>query len=440
MPATPETTGRYLVLLCKDKPREGVKRLAQLAEVRVQHTRRRVRPPALAEGCALVFDHIGVALLQCTDRVHRVLADSVADGDTAILAVEPERTVHAFSESEREAYLRGYRDAVEDLTRRLLPGEPAPSGRIAEDTTVSWGVRAVGADGTALTGQDIRIAVLDTGLDLEHPDFQGRTIVSRSFIEGETAQDANGHGTHCAGIAAGPAVRAEGPRYGVAGEAELYIGKVLSDSGSGADGSVLQGIDWAIENGCHIVSMSLGSPVEPGQSYSTVFEAVAQRALEAGTLIVAAAGNESQRPQYIAPVGHPANCPSVLAVAAVDSALKVAPFSCGGLQADGGEVNLAAPGVDILSAWPMPQEYRSISGTSMATPFVAGVAALYAEADPAARAGVLAERLVQHAHALAEPARDVGAGLVHAAGAVPTGDVTPADGRKIVTQPWPASA
>ncbi len=256
--------------------------------------------------------------------------------------------------------------------------------------------------------------MLGTGLDLSHPDFAGRDIVSQSFVEGQTVQDGNGHGTHCAGIAAGPAAPGAQSRYGVAGEAELYVGKVLGDEGSGSDGGILEGIDWAIEHGCHIVSMSLGSPVQPGQGYSAVFEAVGQRALAAGTLIVAAAGNESHRPESVAPVGHPANCPSILAVAAVDERLRVAPFSCAGLEGGGGDVDVSAPGVDILSAWSAPDLYNTISGTSMATPFVAGVAALHAQADPAARAARLGERLTQSAQALRDSARDVGAGLVRA--------------------------
>ena len=160
--------------------------------------------------------------------------------------------------------------------------------------------------------------------------------------------------------------------------------------------------------------MSLGSSVAAGDAYSQVFEAVAQRALEAGSLIVAAAGNDSRRPVYIAPVGHPANCPSILAVAALDEVLDVAPFSCGGLEPDGGEVNLAAPGVNIWSAWPMPKPYHLSSGTSMATPFVAGVAALYVEADPSARGAALGERLAREAKELTLPVRDVGAGLIQA--------------------------
>lgn len=413
------TTGRYIVLLCADKPRRGIRRLTELTGVRVTHSRRRgLKPLALADQCAVVFDHIGVALLRCKPQAHRALADAAAAADGAILAVEPERLVRATSpqgETARDAYLRGYRDGVNDLVRRLARAEGELPAEAAEpDDDVSWGIRAVGADRSAQTGMGVRIAILDTGLDLQHPDFQNRAVESRSFIEGETVQDGNGHGTHCAGIAAGPPAPQASPRYGVAGDAELFVGKVLSDEGGGADGTVLQGIDWAVENRCHIVSMSLGSPTEPGQAHSKVFEAVAQRALEAGTLIVAAAGNESRRPEYIAPVGHPANCPSILAVAAISSDMAPAPFSNGGLTTDGGEVDLAAPGVDIPSAWPMPQGRNTISGTSMATPFVAGIAALHAQADPSLRGAALRERLFGSARLLALPARDVGAGLVQA--------------------------
>ncbi|AFK62087.1 hypothetical protein TKWG_08655 [Advenella kashmirensis WT001] len=138
--------------------------------------------------------------------------------------------------------------------------------------------------------------------------------------------------------------------------------------------------------------------------------------MAAGTLIIAAAGNESQRPDHIAPVSHPANCPSIVAVAAVDEHMAIAPFSSGGLQGDGGQIDIAAPGVDVLSSWPGTENYNTISGTSMATPFVAGVAALFAESDPAVRGSVLRDRIVQNARPLPLPQRDVGRGLVQAPG------------------------
>jgi subtilisin family serine protease len=258
------------------------------------------------------------------------------------------------------------------------------------------------------------VAVLDTGIDLGHPDFAGRTVVARSFIAGQAVQDGHGHGTHCIGTAAGPKQPGQLPRYGVAYEAEIYAGKVLSNQGSGGDSGILAGISWAIRNDCPIISMSLGAPTVPGQSFSTVFETVARRALSRGTLIIAAAGNESSRPAHIAPVGHPANCPSIMAVGAIDQRLEVASFSNGGLNPNGGQVDIAGPGVMVRSSWPRPMLYRTISGTSMATPHVAGLAALLAEADPDARGRTLSCLLMQTARRLALSARDVGAGLVQA--------------------------
>src|SRR5437899_1921207 len=160
--------------------------------------------------------------------------------------------------------------------------------------------------------------------------------------------------------------------------------------------------------------MSLGAPVQVGQSFSPVFEQVGRRALAAGTLIIAAAGNESHRPQQIAPVGHPANCPSIMAVGALDQRLKVAFFSSAGLNPQGGQVDVAAPGVAVRSSWPRPTLYNTISGTSMATPHVAGIAALLAEAHAQARGLALWALIIQHAKHLGSPNRDVGAGIAQA--------------------------
>jgi len=267
------------------------------------------------------------------------------------------------------------------------------------------------------TGRGIKVAVLDTGFELGHPDFAGRTIVPQSFVTGETPQDQHGHGTHCIGTASGPRQPTPLPRYGIAWESDIYVGKVLNSQGSGADGDILAGINWAVQQGCHVVSMSLGAPVAPGQKPSTVFENMARRALAAGTLIVAAAGNDSRRldqPPFVAPVGHPANCPSIMAVAAVDSSLRVAWFSNGGIEPNGGQIDIAGAGVDVYSSWVLPKRYNVISGTSMATPHVAGIAALHAQANSGIMAVDLWTRLVKTARPLGLSAADVGSGLVQA--------------------------
>lgn len=434
----PTRTGRYLVLLCPDRKQEGLRQLTALAGLRImtpadEKKRRRPAKGPRSTRCAIVFDRIGVALVTCADAERQLLDTASLDGESGILAIEPERTVHAIVEPRKVkipelpdtpvdtatlAYLRGYRDGINDLAARLkLPDSGAllrmPTPQV-DESTATWGIQATKADASTWTGRGIRLAVLDTGIDLQHPDFAQRGIVSRSFVDGEDVQDGNGHGTHCAGIACGPREPASLPRYGVAGEAELHIAKVLGDAGGGADGGVLEGINWAMEQQCHVVSMSLGSTVQPGEPYSAIFEEVARRALAAGTVLIAAAGNDSRRPDVIAPVSHPANCPSIFAIGAVDEALQVAPFSCGGLVEEGGQVDLAAPGVAIRSSWPGEQQYHSISGTSMATPFVAGIAALYAQAENQARGRTLLNLVVQSARRLPLPSRDVGAGLVQA--------------------------
>jgi subtilisin family serine protease len=204
------------------------------------------------------------------------------------------------------------------------------------------------------------------------------------------------------------------PGHGCAPGGEILIGKVLSNGGSGGDQGILAGINWAVAAKCQVISMSLGAPVAPGAPPSPVYEIVAQRALKAGTLIVAAAGNESARPGRINPVGRPANCPSILAVAALDNTLRVAPFSNGGINPSGGGIDIAGPGVAVFSSLPRPRLHGSFNGTSMATPHVAGIAALLAESNPQLRGRGLWQALVSRARRLLLPSRDVGAGLVQA--------------------------
>jgi subtilisin family serine protease len=157
--------------------------------------------------------------------------------------------------------------------------------------------------------------------------------------------------------------------------------------------------------------MSLGADV---RTVDPAYEAVGRRALDAGTLIVAAAGNNANRtfgdPGF---VGVPANSPSIMAIGAVDPGLQIAPFSARSQPVDGGQVDLAAPGVAVYSTWPMPIRYNTLQGTSMATPHVAGIAAVWAEAT-GRRGRDLWSTLVQQARRLDQPSADVGAGLVQA--------------------------
>lgn len=436
----PGTTGRFLVLLREGT--SGAQTLNKVAGIKVassaDFSAAAVTPESLGAAGGIVFEGLGVAVVDA--QPDQVGALSAA-GESGVMAIEPERIVHAIGETlvpglaparllppsppaglsrggVQLEYIRGYRDALVNLYEGLTGGEDAEAAAEAapsfREDEVTWGLQAIGVPASRFTGKGVRVAVLDTGFDAGHPDFVGRAVSMRSFIQGEEAQDGHGHGTHCIGTALGSDRPNTLPRYGVACRAEIFAGKVLSNAGSGADAGILAGIQWAIANGCAVVSMSLGAPVGPGQTHSRVFETAARRALRAGTVIIAAAGNESERPGSIAPVGHPANCPSIMAVAALDSRFHVASFSCGGLNPQGGQVDIAGPGVAVRSSWPRPLLHRTINGTSMATPHVSGVAALYAEADPEARGRALMSILVQSARRLELPARDVGAGLVQA--------------------------
>ncbi|MFP2924584.1 S8 family serine peptidase [Pyxidicoccus sp. 3LG] len=318
------------------------------------------------------------------------------------------------------AYLRGYRDSVVQLVERLLAeggglaakGQVVPGVQAWNESEATWGLQATRVAASRFTGKGIKVAVLDTGFG-PHTDFGGRNIVSASFIQGQLVADGQGHGTHCVGTACGFRPAARVPRYGVAYESDILVGKVLGDDGSGADGGILAGINWAVAQGAQVISMSLGAPARPGQVYSEVYEGVARRALLRGSLIIAAAGNESRRPSLVSPVAHPANCPSIAAVAAVDTALQVAWFSCGAVNPNGGEVNIAGPGVDVYSSIPLPPFYRRMAGTSMATPHVAGIAALFAQAT--SKTGLaLWNVMARSARRLPLDLHDVGVGLVQA--------------------------
>ena len=364
----------------------------------------------------------------------------MASGEKSpILAIEPERVVYAIQKAVAQRapqpvlietpaaaisteYLQGYRDAVDKLVDSLVTSGRMPAPLTEEEieavraqAQVTWGLQATGVVRSRFSGKGMQVAVLDTGFDLQHPDFGGRNVVRQSFVQGQAVQDGHGHGTHCIGTSCGPQQPPILPRYGIGYNSTIFVGKVLSNQGSGRDGDILNGINWAVTNRCAVVSMSLGARVLPGQGFSPVFENAAIRALRAGTLIIAAAGNDSRRDLGIfMPVSHPANCPSIMAVAAVDARLQVGFFSNRGINPQGGQIDIAGPGVDVYSSWPMPTRYNTISGTSMATPHVAGIAALHAEADASARGQILWNRLTQTARRLTLPSVDVGAGLVQA--------------------------
>lgn len=362
---------------------------------------------------AVIFERLGVAVVGADPADAGDMA-ARAEDDARILAIEPERILYAIEQPPLSLeYVRGFRDGVSCLYDQLKAAGPGDAAEpsFSDNDSFTWGLQATQASVSSQTGADIAVAILDTGFDLEHPDFAGRAIVSQSFVDGQPVQDGNGHGTHCVGTACGPQDPPGSRRYGVAPLATIYVGKVLNDQGAGTDSEILAGIDWALANNVHVISMSLGADV---QEVSQTYETVGRRALDAGTLIVAAAGNNAERSAgNVGFVGVPANSPSIMAIGAVDSDLQIADFSARSSTVEGGKVDLAAPGVAVYSSWTMPERYRSIAGTSMATPHVAGVAALFSQAG-AIRGAELWAKLTQTALPLSLESADVGAGLVQA--------------------------
>jgi major intracellular serine protease len=221
-------------------------------------------------------------------------------------------------------------------------------------------------------GSGIVVAVLDTGVDMFHPDLKPNIIDGRNFTKEGSCndyQDLNGHGTHVAGTIAG--VENDKGIVGVAPEAKLLIGKVLDGNGSGSYNSIIQGIKWATKwkgkNGekVRIISMSLGGSYNDRNLEEAILEACAK-----GIVVVVASGNEGDNDENTFEYGYPALYNECITVGAIDENKKIAYFSNNHKQVD-----VVAGGVDVLSTYPTNQ-YARLSGTSMATPHIAGVIAL----------------------------------------------------------------
>lgn len=306
--------------------------------------------------------------------------------------------------SAREASEASRDDMVQEVAPIMPTVEIAPqdNGVAPAVSGGNWGIAAVGADKTKFSGAGVSVAVLDTGVDTGHPAFDGVKIDPKDFT-GDGDKDVRGHGTHCAGIIFGHDV--DGERIGVArGITTALTGKVLRDDGRGDSGMLVEALQWAAARKVDIVCISLGFdfagmiagrirdgwPEELAASQCLVayranlrvFDAItsllkAQAGVGSAPLIVAAAGNQSRRrvrADFRIGVSLPAAAMDVISVGAVGRDMdryRVADFS-------NAAPTLCAPGVDIVSAWP-GGTLHSASGTSMACPFVCGVAALCLE-------------------------------------------------------------
>ncbi len=288
--------------------------------------------------------------------------------------------------------------ALPPAARALPPGplaaEPAPE---PQGQQVPWGIDRVNAKGawSVTRGAGVKVAVVDTGIDFDHPDLKvagGFNAIDNS----KPFKDDNGHGTHVSGT-----IAAQDDDKGVVGIApavSLYGVKVLNADGSGTFADVIAGIQWTVEHRMDVANFSLGA----SQGTDALKDAV-KAASDGGVAIIAAAGNSGGA------VGYPAAYPDCIAVAASDSGDKVASFS-----SRGPEVAVIAPGVAVYSTY-MGGGYQKLSGTSMATPHVAGLAALAVAARGLHGQAAIRQALQEAAQKFPNaPATEQGAGMVDA--------------------------
>ncbi|MBC7541472.1 MAG: peptidase S8 [Candidatus Sericytochromatia bacterium] len=299
--------------------------------------------------------------------------------------------------------------AVKDLTatKGVVTARPVHTFHIFgtpndPDYPQQWGMDKVKATSAwdQLTGEQnpVTVAIIDTGIDLTHPDLSAHLVEGRDFITAaDKGRDGNGHGTHVAGIIGAVANNAQGVA-GINWGARLMPVRVMASDGSGADVDIADGIRWAADHGAHILNLSLG-----GYANDPTIKKAVEYAIGKGSLVIAAMGNDaSPDPAY------PAAIPGVMAVGATTKDDQVASFSN-----TGNWMSVSAPGQNIFSTMPtydtqIPHKkpYGSLSGTSMAAPLVAGLASLVWSKHPSWTAQQVRQRIEQSADDLGDTGRD----------------------------------
>lgn len=370
-----------------------------------------------------------------------------ATGDVQVSRNLPSLNADAVTISEREAGA-----LWEALTRTT-------SGKDARTTTVSgvqhiWldGVRTANLDksvaqiGTpkaweaGYDGTGVKIAVLDTGVDDSHPDLKNQVVAGKNFSDSRDAKDRNGHGTHVASTAAGTGAKSGGTHKGVAPGAKILNGKVLDDGGGGMDSGIIAGMDWAVAQGADVINMSLGGgdtpDIDPLEAHVNKLSA------EKGVLFAIAAGNSGPGAGSI---NSPGSADAALTVGAVDHKDLLADFSSVGPRSGGGPIkpDVTAPGVNIVAAAAAgtgsggPPGYAAISGTSMATPHVAGAAALLKQQHPSWKGGQLKSALTASTKDGGYHSFQQGSGRIALNQAIKQSIITEPSSLSFAKQAWP---
>ncbi|WP_405917201.1 S8 family serine peptidase [Streptomyces sp. NBC_00728] len=364
-------------------------------------------------------------LFDVSELIRQGLTDRQTGELPLIVTYDPKARAAVPGGAERTRSLPSIRGAAVDadkgrtfwkaMTRQTGIGKVWLDGRVKADMAESNAqIGTPKAWEAGLTGKGVTVAVLDTGVDTSHPDLAGRVTQTRSFIDGQEVADRNGHGTHVTSTIGGDGAASDGKEKGVAPEATLAVGKVLSDEGSGSESQIIAGMEWAARDvHAKVISMSLGSS-EPSDGTDPMAAAVDTLSKETGALFVIAAGNTGTPSS----IGSPGAADSALTVGAVDSADEAAYFTSAGPRYGDNALkpDLSAPGVGILAARSQLVDgsgyYTSMSGTSMATPHVAGVAALLAQEHPDWTGARLKDALMSTSKQLDAPVYQLGSGRV----------------------------
>lgn len=355
--------------------------------------------------CVFIYSSPAIAEANTIDQ-QRVIVSFHNEVDRQLLNNYADKVVHVFDELPSAVV------EVTDVQKKMLQVHPAvesvevdkPIEKSAQ--TISWGYEAVEVakrvPGT-LSGKGVKVGILDSGVDTDHPDLKiagGACMMEVAWSDGctDSYEDTNGHGTHVTGIVA--AQNNSIGTVGVAPNAEIYAVKVLNEYGDGTTATMMAGVEWAIKQDLDIINISVTTEYRDSN-----LERMIERAYEHGILIVAAAGNRGAvRTAGASTVEYPAKFDEVIAVGSINQQRMH-----DNLSSIGPEVELSAPGDKILSTVPADvrdKEYAESSGTSMAAPYVTGLAALYKERYPEMTNKQIRELLQKNALDLGEPGRD----------------------------------
>ena len=367
----------------------------------------------LIVNCLCITGVAGIPVIVGYGDAASALAATQSPGNNAEL-IDPDIFAVAMDISEAEIKTLQSDDTVRYVEKDATVSAGPPDFPVSELSLRSnppvektpWNIRQIHADETRalnIDGKGVRVAVLDSGIDYTHPDLKGVFAGGYNYVA-NTADplDDYAHGTHCAGILAA-AGRGKGI-FGTAPNVSLYAVKVLNARGDGNVSDIIKGIYWAQKNRMKIVSMSFGSPKDSAVLHEAIDNAAAH-----GVLFIAASGNRGS----LRLVDYPANYSSVLSVGSVNRNNQHSLFS------NGGKVDVSAPGEEILSTT-SGGSYKTLKGTSMATPHVAGVAALIFSTHPDWSPEQVKYRIINTATNLG-PAEKYGAGLVNAVNATRAG-------------------